>query len=360
MPHMLTINNFNQILLKLSSKGSILRDTLHSQDDLNLGNICFCPIQCTLNMQCISLDYLRKLVAEGAFMPSAVEGALKLSGMTAILLVFQADDQHEKITDVYIRLVVHHIEYCLYAPEKVLDFVSDTEVNLKAARDALKAGGDLGKRHTFCLFVNNYGGVMLVPTDPPYCLVYPTSYVKDVEPDHFDTCNNPAGTCLCCCICHATLQYMNDNPHYLRAYGGSRLILPHGVQYKERWFPKILELQNHWVPLTDPITKESFPMELMGDFRSTDPNFKGCYGDLFLYSDVDLGQLRWQDIHLPPYRGEIPTPLAPCYLQAKQSEATKWSPPRAAMPNTAVESPKTKCSGGKGGHHHSSGRSSNT
>ena len=165
--------NFNWILLKLASKGSIPRDTLHSQDGLNLGDTCFCPIQCTLNMQCIFLDYLWKLITESAFMPSPAEGILKLSGMTAILLVLQADDQHEKITDVYIGLVVHCIESRLYAPEKISDFMSDIEVDLKVAHDTLKAGGDPGKRHAFCLFVNNYGGIMLVPTDPLIALFIP-------------------------------------------------------------------------------------------------------------------------------------------------------------------------------------------
>ena len=101
-------------------------------------------------------------------------------------------------------------------------------------------------------------------------------------------------------------------------------------------------------------------MELVGDFRSTDPIFKGCYGNSFLYSDMDLGQLRQWKIHLPPYQSEIPAPLAPSYLQAKQSKATKWSPSQAATPNTAVESPKPKHSGGKGGHHHSMGCGSKT
>ena len=233
--------NFNRILLKLTSKDSIPRDTLHSQDGLNLGDIHFCPIQHTLNMQSISLDYLWKHITEGAFMSSVAEGTLELSGKTAILLVFQADNQHEKITDVYVGLVVYCVESCLYAPEKILDFMSNIEVDLKVARNALKAGGDLGKRCTFCLFVNNYGGVMSVPTDLPYCLVYLTSYVKDVELDHFDTCNNPAGTCLHHCICHTTLQYMNDDSHYHRAYSGRCLILPHRAQYKEQLFPEILE-----------------------------------------------------------------------------------------------------------------------
>ena len=210
-------------------------------------------------MQCISLDYLWKLIAEGAFMPSVAEGTLELSGTTAILLVFQMDDQHEKITDVYVGLVVCRIESHLYAPEKIFDFVSDIEVDLKVVRDTLKAGGDPGKKCTFCLFVNNYGGVMSIPMDPPYCPVYPTSYVKDVELDHFDTRNNPAQTHLCHCICHATLQYMNDDPHHHREYGGSCLILPHGAQYKEQLFPEILKPRNHWGLLTDPITREPSP-----------------------------------------------------------------------------------------------------
>ena len=101
-------------------------------------------------------------------------------------------------------------------------------------------------------------------------------------------------------------------------------------------------------------------MELVGDFRSMDPIFKGCYGDSFLYSDMDLGQLRWHGIHLPLYRSEILAPPAPSYLQAQQPKAMKWSLLWAATPNPAVESPKAKCSSGKGGHHHSLGHGSNT
>ena len=186
------------------------------------------------------------------------------------------------------------------------------------------------------------------------------SYVRDVEPDHFNTCNNLAGTCLHCCICHATLQFTNDDPNQCREYSRSQLILPCGTQYKEQLFPKILKLQNHWGLLTDPTNKEPFPMELVGDFRATDPIFKGCFSYSLLYTDRELGRLRWHGIHLPPYQGEIPTPLAPSYLQARQPKVMKWSPPRAATPNPSVESPKTKCSGGKGRPHCSLGCSSNT
>ena len=94
--------------------------------------------------------------------------------------------------------------------------------------------------------------------------------------------------------------------------------------------------------------------------RSMDPIFKGCYGDSFLYPDTDLGSLRWQEIHLPPYRGENPTPPSPSYLQAKQSKAMKWSPPQAMTPTMIDKSPKTRCSDSKGRHHHSLGCSLNS
>ena len=353
----MTALNFNRILLMLADQGSILRDTLQSQDGLNLGDFSFCPIRQTLH---ISLDHLQRLIAEGTFMPPTSEDPPELSSTTAILLVFQVDGQHERITDVNVGLVVHRVESCLYTPDQILDFVADIEVDLKVAHDALKAGGDPGKRHAFCLFISNYGGAMSIPTDPPYCLVYPTSYVRDMEPDHFNTCNHLARTRLHHCICRTILQYMNDDPNQHREYAGSHLILHSEAQYKERLFPEILEPWNHWEPLKDPATKEPFPMELVGDFRSTDPIFKGCYGNSFLYTDMDLGRLRWRGIHLPPYRSEIPAPLAPSYLQAKQPKATKWSPLRAVTLNPAVESPKAKHSSSKGGHHHSSGRSSKT
>ena len=184
-------------------------------------------------MKHISLDCLQRLIAKGMFIHPMSEGTPELSGTTAILLIFQADDQHEKITDIYVGLIVHHIESHLYVPDQISDFVADIEVDFKVAHDVLKAGGDPGKRHTFCLFVSNYGGEMSIPMDPSYCLIYPMSYMRDVELDHFDTCNDPARTHLHCCICHATLQHMNNDPNQHREYSGSHLMLPCGTQYKE-------------------------------------------------------------------------------------------------------------------------------
>ena len=61
--------NFERILLMLKDTGSILQDTLQSQDGINLGDICFCPLICTLRMQLLSLDSLCTLLTKDTFTP---------------------------------------------------------------------------------------------------------------------------------------------------------------------------------------------------------------------------------------------------------------------------------------------------
>ena len=193
-PFQMAALNFECILLMLKDMGSILRDTLQSQDGLNLGDIRFCPLIRMLHMQCLSLKGLHTLLTEGMFMPPQSERPPELSRTAAILLVFQVDSRYEKITNIYVGLVVCHIDSHLYNPDQVLDFIKDIEGDLQAVHDTLKARHNPGKRHVYCLFVDNLSSTMSVPTDPPYCLVYPTSYFKGIKLDHFNTCNSPAGS----------------------------------------------------------------------------------------------------------------------------------------------------------------------
>ena len=239
-------------------------------------------------MQHLSLDGLCTLLIEGAFMPPQSKRPPELSGMTTILLVFHVDSRHQKITNVYVGLVVRRGESHLYSPSQIHDFIKDIEGDLQVARDALKARGDPSKRHAYCLFVDNLSSAMSIPMDPPYCLVYPTSYVKGIKPDHFDTSKNPAGMRLHHCVCRTTLQFSNDDPKECTKYIGSHLILPHGVQYNDQLYPTILELQNHRDPLIDPTMGEPYLMGVVDDFRAVDLIFKGCYRDSLLYSDADL------------------------------------------------------------------------
>ena len=149
----------------------------------------------------ISLKGLHTLLSEGTFVPPQSNMAPKLSRMMAILLVFQVDSEHKRIINVYVGLVVHRVDCCLYSPNQINDFIQDIDVDLREARNTLKAGCYAGKRCAYCLFVDNLSGIMSIPTDPPYCLVYPTTYVKGTEPDHFDTRNSPTGMRLHRCVC---------------------------------------------------------------------------------------------------------------------------------------------------------------
>ena len=302
---------------------------------------------CILRMQHISLDGLHTLLSKSTFALPQSNTPSELSGTMAILLVFQADSKHERIINIYMRLVVCRVDSCLYSPSQINDFIQDIEVDLRAVHDALKAGCDPSKRHAYCLFVDNLSGVMSIPTDPPYCLVYPTSYIKGIEPDHFDTWNSPAGMRLHHCVCRATLQFSNDDPKQCTKYVGSHLIVPCGVQYNNRLYPSILEPQNHCGPLIDPATGEPCPMEVVGDFKATDPIFKGCYRDSLLYSDDDLARLRQQKVYLPTVQEEIPVPPAPSYRQDREPVAARQSPHMVAALDMSMESPKSKCSSSK-------------
>ena len=338
-PFQMAALNFEHILLMLKDGGSIPQDTLQSQDGFNLGDIHFCPLLCTLHMQHLSLNGLCNLLTEGAFTPPQSKRPPELSGMTTVLLVFQADSRHEKITNVYMGLVVCRVDSHLYSPSQIHDFIKDIEGDLQAACDALKARGNPSKRHAYCLFVDNLSGTMSIPMDPPYCLVYPTSCIKGIKPDHFDTCNSPVGMCLHRGVCHSTLQFSNDDPKLHTKYVGSCLILPCGVQYNDRLYPTLLEPWNHCSPLIDPAMGEPCLMEVVGDLRAMDPIFKGCYGDSLLYSEDDLALLRWWKIYFPTFQGEIPMPPAPSYRQVRELAATKQTPHRVAALDTSVESP---------------------
>ena len=316
--------------------GTILRGTLRSQDGINLGDIHFCPILRTLHMQHISLDGLRTLLSEGTFVPPQSNMPPELSGTTAILLVFQVDREHERIINVYVGLVVHRVDSNLYSPSQIKDFIQDIEGDLWAAHNAFKAGHDPGKRRTYCLFVDNLNGIMSVPTDPPYCLVYPTSYVKGIKPNHFDTQNSTTDMRLHRYVCRATLHFSNVDSKQCTKYGESHLIIPRGVQYKDRLYPTILEPWNHHGPLIDPVSGEPCPMEVVGDFKAADPIFKGSYRDSLLYSEDDLAQLRWQKVYLPTSQEEIPVPPASSYWQSRKPVAAKQSPHRAAALDMSV------------------------
>ena len=102
------------------------------------------------------------------------------SNSTPILIVFLSDDQHEAIQYVHIGLVVRHVGCTLYEQKAIVPFIHSIEEDLERARFKQVSGRDPGPAHTYSILVTNFGGLMTIPTDPPYCLMYPNTYSDEV------------------------------------------------------------------------------------------------------------------------------------------------------------------------------------
>ena len=137
-------------------------------------------LQNTLNIQQVSLTYLKSLVSDNSFQPEGMK-LDSYSSSIAILLVFLSDEEHQSIKHMHIGLVVHHGGCNLYTQDGILPFMKSLEENLAKVRNRCAGGKDAGGACSYTLLVANYGGIMAVPTDPPYCLGYPTVYNDGVE-----------------------------------------------------------------------------------------------------------------------------------------------------------------------------------
>ena len=144
------------------------------------------------------------------------------------------------------------------------------------------------------MFVVNFGGIMALPTDLPYCLVYANIYSSTVpkkDRHHLNIGGSPPGVCTCRCMCHTLLQYANLSTDYRQQCHGSCLVIPQGVQY-DHLLPKIVMLHNHWVPLIELSMGEPFPLVPVGVFQLEDNIFPRTPGDSLLYTSEELVRLQ--------------------------------------------------------------------
>ena len=144
------------------------------------------------------------------------------------------------------------------------------------------------------MFVANFGGLMAVPTEPPYCLMYPNIYAASVPPEnrnHFNVKGGPPRLCTHVCICCTLLQHADLSEVHRGKYHGSCVVIPWGAQYNHL-LPKITMPGNHRVPLIDLHMGEPFPMVPVGDFQLVDKIFPGMPGESLLYNSDDLAKLQ--------------------------------------------------------------------
>ena len=283
-------------------------------------DIHFVLLQHTLNMQWVSLIYLKSLVADNAFQPEGIKPDTHSHTM-AILIIFLSDKEHQSIEHVHISLVVQHEECCLYMQDGILPFVKSIETDLNKVRDRHAQNKDPGRVHSYSLLIANYGGIMAVPTDPLYCLVYPTVYNDDTEDqNYFNTAASLSGLHTQSCICCTLLQHVDMDPVCQRTYKGGCLIISHSTQYRTL-FPEIVAPCNQWGLLIDHNTGEPYPMTATGDFCLMDPIFPGSPGDSLLFKEDNLTQLKRKGFHVPTYREEKPQPT----VQKEDKHKSSWT-----------------------------------
>ena len=132
----------------------------------------------TLNMQRLPL---KCLVADNSFQPEGTPHNVA-SNSTAILIIFLSDEQHSAIQHIHIGLVVCCVGCEMYEQKGILPFIQPTKEDLKKVWQKWESGKDPSGAHSYVMLVANYGSLMAMPTDLPYCLVYPTIYSKQLPP----------------------------------------------------------------------------------------------------------------------------------------------------------------------------------
>ena len=289
---MMALISFSTRQDHLQNPHSLLSDLLMGQEDLHYRDMCYLPLQHTLKMQHVPFTYFTSLVSENHFQP---EGTTMdpTSHTTAIFLVFLSDDQHETIKYIHIGLVVCCASCHLYEQKAIPWLIKSIEYDLKKARSKWAAGKDPSKAHSFSMFVGNFGGLMAVPTDPPYCLVYSNIYYNEVPPE------DKTHACICCSL----LWHADLSEAHRQNYHESHLVIPWGAQYSHL-LPKITMLHNHQVLLIDLHSREPFPMVPVGDFQLVDKIFPGMPRDSLLFNSDNLTKLQKMRFQIPTYLKE--------------------------------------------------------
>ena len=251
---------FNTMWECLQSPHSLPGGILSEQEGPHYGDVHYMSMHHMLLMQCIPYQHFNNLVQDHAFQP--VKAVLKdASDTTTILLVFVSDDQLTSIVHVYIRLVVHHISSQIYEPRAIPQFIQYIKADLKHTKEKQEAGSSTLRVQSYCMFVVNFGGIMALPTNLPYCLVYPNIYsstVPEKDRHHFNIEGWPSWGA------HLHL-------HLLHPASACRHI--HRLQVATLWESPSDSPCNHRVPLVDLSTGEPFPLVPVGDFQFEDNIF---------------------------------------------------------------------------------------
>ena len=254
-------------------------------------------------MQHISLRYLKSLISDNCFQPE------EMPSDTTILVVFFSDAKHTTIQHIHLSLVVCHISCNLYGQSEILPFIMFIEKDLEKARQRHDEGRDPGRVHSYAMLVTNFSGIMAVPTDPPYCLVYSIVYNDNIatqNQNHFNTAGSPSGVCTHNFMCCALLQHADLTEAHKQKYEGNRFTVPCGAQYKTL-FPEITMLHNHQGLLINHNSQKPYPMFMVRDFCLVDKVFLGTPRDSLLFDSEDLTRLKRKGYQVFTFKEKLPS-----------------------------------------------------
>ena len=165
---------FDTVLERLQHTLSIPTDIPLGPAGLRFGDTCYYPQIRTLQMQHIGLTYLKTLIAKNRFQPrgATLEHA---STSTCILINFLSNAKYTDVEHVHIELIIIQKGFHPCEQKDILPFLDVIHGDLQATcKKELRHGHKLPMPRSYSLFTASFGRCMAVPTDPPYCLVYPT------------------------------------------------------------------------------------------------------------------------------------------------------------------------------------------
>ena len=178
-----SIPDFDQVWKHVEDTCQLLMEVEWENVSLQVGDIWYCPQIPMLWMQRVSLNTLLSHVSKSHFC-SKDTSSVKASKETAILLLFVSNTSYTDIEYVHIGLVMIHRGYKVGDQASIIpyaSFIQNQLAEMCAWAQARKS--PLSWPHSFCLFVEDYESMVVPPTEPPYCPMYPICFFNDMPTD---------------------------------------------------------------------------------------------------------------------------------------------------------------------------------
>ena len=178
-----SIPNFDQVWKHVKDTCQLPTEVEWGNVGLQVGNIQCCPQIPKLRMQRVSLNTLLSYVSESHFCPKDASST-KANKETAILLLFISNASYTDIEYIHIGLVVIHRGYKVGDQASIVPYILFIQNQLvEMSTWAQKRKSSLSQLHSFCLFMEDYESMMVLPMEPLYCLVYPIHFFNDMRTD---------------------------------------------------------------------------------------------------------------------------------------------------------------------------------